>query len=189
MSRVVFFMLVSANGFYERGPWQIDWHNVDAEFNDFAIAQLDSAAALLFGRKTYEGMADYWPTEAAIASDPEVAGRMNAMSKVVFSRTLESAAWSNTRLVRGEAADEVAKLRERPGKDLILMASSDLASGLAERGLIDEYRILVNPVALPTGKPVLSGVHADVPLALRSIRTFASGNVLMVYGPGGRPIA
>lgn len=69
------------------------------------------------------------------------------------------------------------------------MASSDLASALAERGLIDKYRILVNPIALPTGKTVLSGLQADLPLRLRSIRTFASGNVLLVYEPRDRPTA
>ncbi len=183
MSRLVFFMLTSANGFYERGPWGIDWHHVDAEFNEFAIAQLDSAGMLVFGRKTYEGMASYWPTADAIARDPKVAGRMNALPKVVFSRTLDEVEWANTRLVKGEAADELARLKDRPGQDLLLLGSSDLASALATRGLIDEYRILVNPVALGDGKPVLKGLQEDLQLTLIDTRTFASGNVLLRYEP------
>src|SRR5512143_318219 len=101
MRRVLFFMLISANGYYERGPWELDWHSVDEEFNAFAIAQLDSVGTLLFGRATYEGMAAYWPTADAIASDPEVAGRMNGIEKIVFSQSLTEARWSNTRRVGG----------------------------------------------------------------------------------------
>ena len=91
--RVLFFMMVSANGFYERARWEIDWHVTDAEFNDFAIAQLDSADTLLFGRVTYEGMASYWPTPEAREGDPAVADRMNTVPKVVLSTTLDKADW------------------------------------------------------------------------------------------------
>ena len=182
MPRVLFFMLISANGFYERGPWDIDWHSVDAEFNEFAMDQLDSVGTLLFGRATYEGMASYWPTAEAIASDPEVAGRMNGIEKVVFSKSLTEVRWQNTRLVRGDAGDEVRALRSRPGRDLLVMGSSDLAASLAASGLIDEFRILVVPVMLDRGKPLLSGLAADLPLRLASTRAFGNGNVLLTYG-------
>lgn len=181
MSAVVFFMVVSANGFYERGPWGIDWHRVDEEFNEFAIAQLDSVDALVFGRRTYEGMARYWPTPEALASDPEVAGRMNAIPKIVVSTTLERAEWANTRLVRGSVADEIAKLKRETPRDVLVMGSSDLAASLAGYDLIDEYRLMVNPVFLGEGKPVLAGVAKDVPLTLRDVRRFRSGNVLLTY--------
>lgn len=184
MRTVIFFMLTSINGFYERGPWAIDWHNAgDPEFNAFAIAQLDGADLMVFGRRTYEGMASYWPTETAIQSDPEVAGRMNAMAKIVFSRTLGEATWQNTRLVPGDAAAEVTRLKGTPGRDIIVMGSGDLATSLAERGVIDEVRILVNPVALPQGKPLFDGLKKDLPLRLVSARAFASGNVLLSYAP------
>ena len=182
MRKVIFFMLTSLNGFYERGPWEIDWHHAgDPQFNEFAMAQLDAADLMLFGRKTYEGMAAYWPTDDAIKSDPEVARRMNAMAKIVFSRTLADATWQNTRLVRDDPAAEVARLKETPGRDIIVMGSGDLATSLAERGVIDEVRILVNPIALPQGRPVFTGLAKDLPLRLLSTRTFASGNVLLSY--------
>ncbi len=183
MRKVLFFMLTSLNGYYERAPWGLDWHNVDAEFNDFAIAQLDSVDTMLFGRATYEGMAAYWPTPAAVNDDPEVAGRMNAMAKIVFSGTLDDARWENTRLVRDDACDVVASLKKANGRDIIVMGSGDLATSLADRGLIDEIRVLVNPIALPEGKPLFSGLRADLPLRLLNVRQFRSGNVLLTYAP------
>ncbi len=172
--------MVSANGYFERGPWGLDWHRVDAEFNDFAIRQLDSLDALLFGRITYEGMASYWPTADAIARDPEVAGRMNAKQKIVFSRTLETATWQNTRIAR-DAASEVARLKEGPGRDAVIFGSSDLAVGLSDLGLIDEYRLMVAAVALGEGRPFLRGLRRDLSLKLLDVRRFGNGNVLLSY--------
>jgi dihydrofolate reductase len=183
MRKVLFFMMTSLNGFYERGRWEIDWHNVDDEFSDFAIEQLNAVDTLLFGRVTYEGMASYWPTPAASDDSPVIAEKMNSLPKIVFSKTLDAVAWNNTRLVRDDAAEEVAKLKEQAGKDVIVMGSSDLAVSLAERGLIDEFRIMVNPILLGEGKPVFKGLHGDVRLKLLQTRTFKSGNVLLTYAP------
>jgi len=183
MRRVLFFMMVSTNGFYERGPWGIDWHVVDREFNEFAVAQLRSADTLLFGRKTFEGMARYWPTPEAIAEDREVAELMNTSQKIVFSRSLEQSDWSNTRVVKGDAVTELRRLKAGPGGDMLLLGSSDLATSLAPSDLIDEYRLMVAPVALPAGKAVLQGLGTDLRLRLEEVRPFASGNVLLRYSP------
>jgi dihydrofolate reductase len=174
-------MMTTANGFYERGPWEIDWHNTDLEFNDFAIEQLELMDTLVFGRKTYEGMVAYWPTREAIDSDPVVAGKMNGLAKVVVSKTLARADWSNTRVVREPEA--IAALKREPGKDALLIGSSDLALSLGALGLIDEYRIMVNPIALGKGKPLLQGLAQDLKLTLLRTRTFQNGNVLLVYVP------
>ena len=188
MKKLYFFMMTTANGFYERGPWAIDWHNTDDEFNEFAIAQLDQMDTLVFGRKTYEGMATYWPTTEASGDDPIVAGKMNGLPKVVVSRTLARADWNNTRVVRDPGA--IGALKQEPGKDALLIGSSDLAVSLGALGLIDEYRIMVNPIALGSGKPVLQGLAADQQLRLLETRQFANGNVLLRYAPaaieGGR---
>ena len=183
MKRLLFFMMTTANGLYERGPWDIDWHHTDEEFNEFAIEQLEEMDTLVFGRRTYEGMARYWPTPEAIASDPIVAGKMNGLSKIVVSKTLDRAEWSNTRLVRDLEA--IAALKGEPGTegDALLLGSSDLAASLAARGLIDEYRFMVNPIALGTGKPVLQGLASDLGLELLRTRTFKNGNVLLCYAP------
>lgn len=179
MRKLYFFMMTTANGLYERGPWAIDWHNTDEEFNEFAIDQLDHMDTLVFGRRTYEGMAGYWPLPETIASDPVVAGKMNGLPKVVVSKTLARADWSNTRVVRDPKA--IAALKREPGKDALLIGSSDLAVSLGALGLIDEYRIMVAPIALGTGKPVLQGLTADLKLELLRTRTFKNGNVLLAY--------
>jgi dihydrofolate reductase len=177
--RLLFFMMVSANGYFERGRWEIDWHHTDEEFNNFSIEQLDEAGALVFGRVTYEGMASFWPTPQGIEGEPGTARRMNEMPKVVVSRTLERADWNNTRIVR--SVDDVAELKREDGKDALVLGSSDLAVSLSERSLIDEYRLLVNPIALPDGKAVFTGLRADLPLTLVGSRVFKNGNVLLRY--------
>jgi dihydrofolate reductase len=183
MRKLLFFMMTSLDGFYEGAGHTIDWHNVDEEFNEFANAQLDSVDVLLFGRLTYEMMAAYWPTAMAVKDDPVVAAAMNSKAKLVFSRTLSNAAWQNTRLVKDNLAQEVASLKAQPGKDLIIFGSSDLAVTLIGARLIDEFRIMLNPVALGDGKSLFKGLPGQLNLELIKTRTFKSGNVLLYYWP------
>jgi dihydrofolate reductase len=185
MRKLIFFMLTSLDGYYEGPGHAIDWHNVDVEFNEFAIAQLDSADTLLFGRVTYEMMAAFWPPDAAMKNDPITAATMNRLPKIVFSRTLSSAAWQNTRLVKDNVAEEVEKLKEQAGKDLIIFGSSDLSVSLIQAGLIDEF--MVNPVALGNGKALFKGLPGRLNLELMKTRTFKSGTVLLFYRPKGKP--
>ncbi len=183
MRRVLFFMMITVDGYYAGPNGDIDWHNVDGEFNEFAIAQLNEADTLLFGRSTYELMASYWPTPAAVQDDPEVAGKMNSLSKIVFSTTLERATWQNTRLIKGGIAAEVARLKQEPGKAMLILGSSQLATAFIDQGLLDEARLMVNPVALGRGKSVFAGIKDRLKLRLTKTRTFGSGNVLLCYEP------
>ena len=183
MRKMIFFMLTTLDGFYEGPNKEIDWHNVDEEFNEFAIEQLNSVDVLLFGRVTYELMASYWPTPAATTNDPIVADKMNSLPKIVFSKTLSSVEWQNTRLVKENIAEEISKLKQQPGKDLIIFGSSDLAVTLIQHGLIDEYRIMVNPVVLGNGKSLFKGINHKLNLKLLKTKTFRSGNVLLYYQP------
>jgi dihydrofolate reductase len=183
MRKVIFFMLTSLDGYFE-GPHQdIGWHNVDDEFNEFAIQQTREFGGLLFGRKTYQLMAGYWPTEAAKRDDPVIAGLMNSLPKIVFSKTLESVDWQNSRLVRDSIQDEVSHLKEQPGGDLAIFGSSDLTASLAQMGMVDEFRIMVNPVVLGEGSPLLKGLDHRLDLRLLKTRPFKSGNVLLYYEP------
>src|SRR5258708_12510034 len=118
--------MVTRDGFFEGPNQEIDWHNVDEEFNEFAIHQLNELDTLLFGRVTYEGMASYWPTQFAKENDPIVADKMNTLSKVVFSKTLGRAEWNNSRLVKEHIAEEVSKLKQQQGSDLSIFCSSAL---------------------------------------------------------------
>lgn len=183
MRRVLFFMMVSLDGYFEGDSREIDWHNTDEEFNDFAIAQLSETDTLLFGRVTYELMASYWPLEAAIRDDPVIAEKMNVMQKIVFSKTLTDCAWQNTRLVKQHFAAEVMKLKQQPGRDMIMLGSSRLAVMFLEHSLLDEIRIMVNPVVLGRGQSVFRGINDRLRLKLVRTRTFLSGNVLLYYEP------
>jgi dihydrofolate reductase len=178
-------MLTSLDGYFEGPGRDINWHYVDAEFNEFAIDQVSSVDTLLFGRVTYELMADYWPTEAALRDDPIIADKMNGMPKIVFSHTLTGVDWQNTRLVRNNFVEEMMSLKAQPGGDMIIFGSSDLAVSFIPHGLIDEFRIMVNPVVLGDGKPLFQGIQHKLDMKLLKTRTFSSGNVLLYYKPIG----
>lgn len=139
------------------------------------------AALLLFGRVTYEVMAGFWPSPEALKSDPVVAQGMNSSPKIVFYRTLKKAEWANTRLVKNDMLGEVRRLKEQPGKDLVVLGSGSLVAQLAQAGLIDEYQILLNPVVLGKGKTMFEGVKGRFNLKLTSTRSFGNGNVLLTY--------
>jgi dihydrofolate reductase len=128
-------------------------------------------------------MASYWPTPEALKNDPIVAGKMNQLPKIVFSKTLEKAEWNNTRLVKENFVEEISKLKQQPGKDLIIFGSSDLAVSFIQQGLIDEFQIMVNPVVLGRGKALFAGIEEQLNLKLIQTRTFRSGNVLLYYEP------
>jgi dihydrofolate reductase len=183
MRKLFVFNLVSLDGYFEGPERDISWHNVDAEFNDYAIAMLDSAGTLLFGRVTYELMAGFWPTPEAIRTDPIVAGKMNALSKVVFSRTLDKVEWNNTRLVKENMEEEIGTMKQLPGRDMALLGSGSIMSQLAQRGLIDEYRIMLNPLVLGAGTPLFKGIKDRLGLRLLDTRSFRNGNVALRYEP------
>ena len=119
MGKIIVFNLTSLDGYFEGPNHEIDWHHVDEEFNDFAIEQLNTVDTLLFGRLTYEMMASYWPTGAAIKDDPIVAKKMNSLSKIVFSKTLSKTDWENTRLIKDNFAEEILKLKKTTWKGYV----------------------------------------------------------------------
>ncbi len=175
--------MVSLDGYFEGPNREIDWHNVDDEFNEQAVELLDNVDYLMFGRVTYQLMAGYWPTPTAISNDPIVAERMNSLPKIVFSKTLDKAEWMNTRLVKTNIEEEVSKLKQPPGKDIAIFGSSDLSLTLLQHNLIDEIRIMVNPVVLGSGKPLFQGINDRLKLKLLKAKTFNSGNVMLYYRP------
>lgn len=182
MRKMLSFMMTSADG-YHAGPGEaLDWHNVDQEFSQFALAQLREAGTLLFGRVTYEGMAAFWPTPAGEESDPDVAKAMNTTPKIVISRTLARASWAGTQIISTRAEEELAKLKQQPGKDIVIPGSSTLTASLLQTGLLDELRIMVNPVILGQGRSLFAGA-GQTSLKLLKSQQFASGNVLLCYQP------
>jgi dihydrofolate reductase len=177
MRRVIVSNLASLDGFFEGVNKELDWHVVDEEFFEYAKDMLRTADTLLFGAATYEVMAAYWPT----APSDEIADKMNNLPKVVFSKTLKKGDWNNSRLVSSNIQEEVSKLKQQPGKDIVILGSARLASFLLPLGLIDEYRAIVNPVLLGGGKPLFSGITERIRLKLITTKVFGSGVVLLSY--------
>jgi dihydrofolate reductase len=177
MRRLIVSNLVSLDGFFEGLNKELDWHVVDEEFFAYAKDMLRDADTLLFGAATYELMAAYWPT----APPDEIADKMNTLPKVVFSRTLKNVTWNNSRLVSTDIQEEILKLKEKPGRDIVILGSAQLASFLLPLGLIDEYRVILNPVLLGGGKPLFTGIMERMRLKLLSTRVLASGVVLLSY--------
>jgi dihydrofolate reductase len=186
MRKVIMFNLITLDGYFEGLNKDITWHQVDDEFNEFAIEQLSKTDGLIFGRVTYQLMAAYWPTPMAVENDPIVAGKMNSLPKFVFSKTLEKADWNNTQLIKGDAVEELKKLKQQPGKDLFIFGSANLSSTFTENGLIDEYRIMVNPIVLGAGNPLFKGNGEMLKLKLLNTKTFGNGNMLLYYQPSGK---
>ena len=182
MRKIYMFNLMSLDGFFEGPDHNLDWHQVDGDFNDFAIQQLQASDLIVFGRATYTMMAEYWPTAAAIEDDPEVANAMNQTPKLVFSRTLRSAAWQNTRLVSSDPAEELRRLKQQPGKEIAIFGSAELMEGLLTTpGVVDELRVLVIPVLLGGGTPLFKTEPKALKLELAGVRQFGNGNVLLTY--------
>lgn len=181
MRKLIMWNMVTLDGFFEGAqPWDIDFHNAGwgDELQRFSNEQMGTADLLLFGRRTYEGMAQYWTTAKG-----ETAERMNAIQKVVFSRTLASADWANTRLVSADAAQEVARLKQEPGKDILVFGSAELCASLARAGLIDEYRLGLNPIALGEGNPLFKASTGQMKMRLLEARALNTGCVLLFYAP------
>jgi dihydrofolate reductase len=175
------FNNVTLDGFFEDSKHDMSWARHDQESNDFAEQQSGQAGTILFGRVTYEMMASYWPTPMALRDNPIVAGFMNNSQKFVFSKTLTKADWQNTRLVKGDAADEVIKMKQQPGTDMIIFGSGKLVSALTEKGLIDEYQFMVNPVILGSGTTLFKNVGHNVNLAYVRSQVLSNGNILLCY--------
>jgi dihydrofolate reductase len=181
MRKLTVFNLVTLDGYFAGPGGDISWHNVDEEFQELAQSASNSGNTLLFGRVTYELMARYWPTPEAIKDDPIVARGMNSAEKVVFSRTLKTVDWNNTRLVKDDMVGEVTRLKQGTGKDLTILGSGSLVSQLAQQRLIEGFQILLNPVVLGRGKTMFEGLKDRFSLRLTSSRTFRNGNVLLNY--------
>jgi dihydrofolate reductase len=175
--KVIVSNVASLDGFFETPDKKLDWVVTDAEFFDYAKTMLRAADTLLFGRATYEHMANYWPTAPA----DEIADKMNNLAKIVFSRTLHKATWNNSRLAKENPQEEVSKLKKLSGEDIVVLGSATVASSLLLAGLVDEYRVILQPVLIGRGNPLFKDITERVQLKLMSARAFGSGVVLLSY--------
>jgi dihydrofolate reductase len=186
MRKIILQNMITVDGAFEGKNHEIDWHNVDAEFNEYAINFLHSIDTLIFGRLTYQLMVNYWPTPQAEGDDPIVADLMNTLPKMVYSRTLAAVPWgrwNNARLYKECLPTEIKTLKEKPGKDMAMFGSSNLALTFLRHGLIDEFHIFINPMVLGGGHTLFDGLIERLALKLLDVHRFNSDNVLLVYRP------
>jgi dihydrofolate reductase len=177
---------VSLDGYFVDAKGDMSWAKADhqdPEWNAFVSQNASGGGVLVFGRVTYDLMASFWPTPAAIQAMPAVAEGMNSMPKVVFSRKLDEASWNNTTVVKGDPAVEMRRMKQEPGQDMAILGSGTIVSQLAQAGLIDEYQVVVNPVVLGKGRTMFDGMNEKLTLKLTKSRAFANGNVLLCYQP------
>src|SRR5580692_1074616 len=149
MRKLIVYNTVSLDGYFTDIDSRLDWaHKADPQWQAFVSENARDGGELVFGRVTYELMASFWPTPLAAQSNPIVAARMNSLPKVVFSRTLDKVSWSNARLINGDLAAEVRRLKRETGPNMVIMGSGSIVAQLAESSLIDEYQIVANPTVL-----------------------------------------
>jgi len=165
-----------AEGF-KHGGWSFQFGSADQQ--QFKVEELFKADALLLGRRTYQGFAAAWPTMPGTGAYGE---RMNSLPKYVVSTTLSNMTWNAT-LLQGDLAEALSRLRQEDGQDILVFGSGQLVHALHERGLIDEYRLMVFPVVLGSGKRLFPDGSEKKTLHLVESRTFLSGVVLLTYQP------
>jgi dihydrofolate reductase len=188
MRSLAVFDHVTLDGYFTGQNNDFSWAHrgkPDPQFDDFVASNAAGGGELLFGRVTYQMMAGYWPTAMARENDPVVAERMNALPKVVFSRTLERATWSNTQLVKTDLVASVRAMKMAPGDGMVILGSGTLVGQLAAAGLVDEYQLVVHPVALGAGRTLFDGLQRPLGLELTQSRAFPGGKMLLGYRPAG----
>lgn len=179
MRKLIMWNLITLDGYFEgEKAWDLNFHQSvwGEELERFSTEQLDSAAGLVFGNNTYQGMAEYWSKEKG-----EIADRMNQIKKYVCSSTLENADWNNTTVIK-DAITELPKLKnEEDGGDLLVFGSGTLSDSFTKAGLFDEYRLCITPVILGKGKRLFAEGLPYLELSLLKTRTLKSGGVILWY--------
>jgi dihydrofolate reductase len=179
MRKLIMWNLMSLDGFIEGPNRDISWHSDiwGPELEKLSVEQGNEIGGLLFGRVTYELMAGYWPT----AEKSDIADYMNALPKYVFSRSLKTAEWNNTTLLKGDPAEEVTRLKREKGKDIFVFGSADLSSRLMP--LFDEFRIVVAPLLIGAGSPLFKKQDDRAKLELLDATPHSTGVVVLRYAP------
>jgi dihydrofolate reductase len=180
--KLVMFNHVSLDGYFTDAAGDMSWaHARDEEWQRFTNENAGGEAEFVFGRKTYQMMAGFWPTPQARQSMPEVAASMNRTRKYVFSRSLSRLDWENSTLVQGDLATEVRRLKAMAGPSLLIMGSGEIVSQLTQAGLIDHYQLVVVPIVLGKGRSLFEGVTGRPGLTLEKTRSFGNGHLVAWY--------
>jgi dihydrofolate reductase len=181
----VVFQQISLDGYFVDSRGDMSWakNDSDEEFNTFSAENAKGGGTLLFGRITYDLMSSFWPTPEAYSVLPVVAERMNSLPKIVFSRTTREASWNDTKVINGDMVAEIRKMKKEPGAGMAILGSGNVVSQLALADVIDEYQIVLNPIALGSGRTIFAGMKERLDLELTQSRIFQNGEVFLCYKP------
>jgi dihydrofolate reductase len=189
MRNVIFFINMSLDDFIAGPNGEMDWIGSDDEIWDDFIALQNTADTALYGRVNYQGAEGYWQSgavqQATSKGEVEHAHWLAQATRIVFSRTLEKVAWPDTRIIKDHIAEAIANLKQQPGMNMILFGGADIAATFTQQGLIDEYRIYVNPVVLGGGKPLFKAHQDKLNLKLLETKAFKSGVAALRYSAPG----
>jgi dihydrofolate reductase len=180
MRRLFLHINVSLDGYICDSAGDIDWHFADEEFQHYLDQLLESIDGMVFGRVAYEQLAAYWPTARNEVSTTQVR-KMHELPKYVLSRTLRNTGWNNSHLLGEDPATAIAQLKQGDGRDLALFAGAHAATTAVGLGILDEVRLVVNPVLLGGGVRLFDGTYPRAALHLTNTRQFASGALLLTY--------
>jgi dihydrofolate reductase len=182
MRTISAFNFLTINGFYKGINEDISWHIHGEEGNQYSIDSLQSGNILMFGRVTYEMMYSFWPTDTAYSMFPVVAEKMNASEKLVVSNSMNAASWHNSTIISGDIINQISELKNSPGKNISILGSGTLITALTDAGLIDEYELLIDPLAIGKGTPIFQNIKNTLNLELASSRVFEkSRSILLKY--------
>ena len=183
MRKLIMWNVITLDGYFEGNKnWDLAFHELvwGEELEKISIEQLKSADFLVFGRVTYEGMAEYWTI-----AEGEVAELMNKIPKLVFSRTLESVDWNNSTLVNGNPSAEISKLKHQGDKDMYVFGSAILSETFINENLFDEYRIVIAPLISGGGRHLFVNGTTLRKLSLVSTQQLSTGGIILTYKPEG----
>ena len=186
MRKLIFFMHTSLDGFVAGLNGEMNWINVDTEMFDFVATMTDKADTALYGRVTYEMMQSYWPTAGekpnASKHDKEHSAWYNKVSKIVLSKTISEKGLDNTTVISDQLADNINKIKNQDGKNILIFGSPRASQALLNQGLIDEFWLFVNPIILGQGMPLFKDITGTTKLKLVESKTFACGVIALHYG-------
>ena len=187
LRKIIVTTWITLDGFLAGPNGEMDWVMVDQEMGQYEVDLVSSADTLIFGRITYESFAGSWPHVAENPSvsegEKEYALKLNSMRKIVFSKSLEKVEWNNSQLMKEVLPEEIAKMKQEPGKDMVIYGSASIVQTFTNLGLIDEYQLLVHPVVLGSGKSLFEGIEKPAHLRLSQTKSFPSGVIGLYYTP------
>jgi dihydrofolate reductase len=187
MRKLIVSIWMTLDGFVAGPNDEMEWLLADEAMNTYQNNLMRTADTLLLGRATYQGFAGHWPKvakdSAAAQEEVEYAHQVNAMHKIVFSKTLKQVEWANSRLVEALLPEEIRCMKQEPGRDMVIYGSLSIVRTLMQFGLIDEYQLLVHPIVLGSGKPLWSGAKEKMALKRVHTQIFPSGVILLSYQP------